>query len=1025
VEALLAAHDHPAVLPETRMVTIGATFDDRSFAYSTDTILAGRYKLLEEIAEGGMGTVWVAQQTEPVRRKVALKLIKPGMDSRRVLARFDVERQALAMMDHPNIAKVLDGGVTDQGRPFFVMEYVKGVPITDYCDQNRLLLEERLKLFVQVCHAVQHAHQKGIIHRDLKPSNVLVCLYDEQAVPKVIDFGLAKAMHEPLTDNTLHTAHGLMLGTPLYMSPEQAEFNNLDIDTRSDVYSLGVILYELLTGTTPLERKRFQEASWPEILRLIKEEEPPRPSAKLSGESALARIAANRRSEGARLERQVRGDLDWIVMKALEKERSRRYESASALTRDIERYLRNEPIHARSPSSVYRFRKFARRNRMALTTALLVASALLAGTMVSVRQAIRAMRAEAVADAERNEAERQRAAAEAHFRQARRAVDDYLTSVSESKLLNVPGLQPLRKELLESALTYYRQFIDQYGHDPSVQADLAAAYVRVGDITRVIGSQEEAMALLERAVRAYERLTHEQPASAAYSAGLARAYSCIGDVQFATSRVDGSETSYRRALALYEKLAAGNPGDDDYRSRLADLYIDLGSVQCALERLNEAEGSQRRALAIYEPLARHNPRVSAYQAGLARAYENLGSAQRKLGQMSDAEVSGKRAVDLREKLVAENPGLSEYRHHLAEAYNGLYVAQVEAGHLPDADWSFQRTVDIYEMLVRENPLVTDYREQLAHKYFNLGYAQRLAGHRPEAEASYRQSLGMYEQLAFEHPTVGDYPVGLGTAHLHLGILRSEVGQNEEAEQSWKQASADFSHAAELGYATATVFSGLGDSLAMRGEWSGAADAFFRAADVSHRAWKMLYQLALLQLAAGDEASYRATCSEFASRYGAGAGRAECAAIAMACMAGEGAVEDFSDVLAIAQRAADSDRKNPVLQTLLGAVQFRARRTEEAIATLEKALPAHALAELAAPKQLDPIRISRLTAETMLALAYREQGNNEAFAKHLQSLRQFVAKLEATTPQHSEGIAKWALSCALHLTKRQLERLDAS
>src|SRR5205085_10945460 len=285
----------------------------RPQAEQVGTLLAGRYKLLEQIGEGGMGTVWVAEQTQPVRRKVALKLIKAGMDSKTVLARFEAERQALALMDHPNIAKVLDGGTTESGRPFFVMEHVKGIPFTKYCDEARLSVQERLTLFMAVCHAVQHAHQKGIIHRDLKPSNILVCLYDGVPIPKVIDCGLAKAMYQPLTEHTLHTAQGLMMGTPLYMSPEQAELNNLDVDTRTDIYSLGVILYELLTGTTPLERKRLKEAAWQEMLRLIKDEEPPKPSTRLSGSGTLPTVAAQRKLEPAKLTKLVRGDLDWIV----------------------------------------------------------------------------------------------------------------------------------------------------------------------------------------------------------------------------------------------------------------------------------------------------------------------------------------------------------------------------------------------------------------------------------------------------------------------------------------------------------------------------------------------------------------------------------------------------------------------------------------------------------------------------------------------------------------------------------------
>src|SRR5580692_1260331 len=381
VDALLQAHDQSGELPDVRTLNFagGGQSSVAGSVVAAGKIIADRYRLLEEIGEGGMGTVCVAEQLQPVRRRVAIKLIKPGMDSRQVLSRFEVERQALALMDHPNIAKVLDGGVTEQGCPFFVMEYVKGVPITEYCAEARVTVEERLDLFVQVCHAVQHAHQKGIIHRDLKPSNILVCLYDGQPVPKVIDFGLAKAMHQPLTDHTLYTAHGLMVGTPLYMSPEQAEFNNLDIDTRTDIYSLGVILYELLTGTTPLDRQRFKEAAWHEMVRLIREEEPSRPSIKLSGSGSLPSVAAQRSWEPAQLTRLVRGDLDWIVMKALDKDRSRRYETANGLARDIERYLADEVVEARPPSAGYQLRKFISRHKGQVAAVAALLLALLAG----------------------------------------------------------------------------------------------------------------------------------------------------------------------------------------------------------------------------------------------------------------------------------------------------------------------------------------------------------------------------------------------------------------------------------------------------------------------------------------------------------------------------------------------------------------------------------------------------------------------------------------------------------------------
>ncbi len=302
----------------------------------------GPYRLMEQIGEGGFGLVFVAEQQEPVKRKVALKVIKPGMDSKQVIARFEAERQALALMEHPNIARVFDAGTTESGRPYFVMELVRGIPITEYCDQNHFSPGERVELFVSVCHAIQHAHQKGIIHRDIKPSNVLVTSHDGKPVAKVIDFGVAKAIHQHLTERTIYTEFAQMIGTPLYMSPEQAEMSGLDIDTRSDIYSLGVLLYELLTGSTPLEKKRFALAAFDEMRRLIREEEPPKPSQRLSTSESLPSLAANRKTEPAKLSKMLRREVDWIVMKALEKDRTRRYETANGLARDLQRYLADE-----------------------------------------------------------------------------------------------------------------------------------------------------------------------------------------------------------------------------------------------------------------------------------------------------------------------------------------------------------------------------------------------------------------------------------------------------------------------------------------------------------------------------------------------------------------------------------------------------------------------------------------------------------------------------------------------------------
>jgi serine/threonine protein kinase/Flp pilus assembly protein TadD len=378
VEELLRANDQSDSFLESPAVAAGGTGDYRPGdppagelqppAEGPGTRL-GPYKLLEQIGEGGMGTVWMAEQQEPVRRRVALKVTKAGLDSAPVIARFEAERQALALMDHPHIAQVFDGGTTAGGRPYFVMELVKGTPITRYCDEHRLTPRQRLELFAPVCQAIQHAHQKGIIHRDVKPSNVLVAPYDGKPVVKVIDFGVAKATGQRLTERTLFTGFGAVVGTLEYMSPEQAELNNRDIDTRSDIYSLGVLLYELLTGTTPLERNRAQEAGLLEALRIIREEETPRPSMRLSTLEELPSIAANRGLEPKKLSGLVRGELDWIVMKALEKDRTRRYETADGLARDLQRYLADEPVEACPPSAGYRLKKFARRHKVGLAIA--------------------------------------------------------------------------------------------------------------------------------------------------------------------------------------------------------------------------------------------------------------------------------------------------------------------------------------------------------------------------------------------------------------------------------------------------------------------------------------------------------------------------------------------------------------------------------------------------------------------------------------------------------------------------------
>lgn len=485
VNKLLSAHDTldnclDAPAAEWRPV-VGDFLEDTLItetAISEDEgSVIGSYRLMEQIGEGGFGLVFVADQQQPVRRRVALKILKPGMDTREVVARFEAERQALALMDHPNIAAVYDAGTTETGRPYFVMELVRGVAITDFCDRHELDVEHRLKLFAAVCKAVHHAHQKGIIHRDIKPSNVLVVSHDGAPVVKVIDFGVAKAIGQRLTDKSIYTRFNAMMGTPLYMSPEQAEMSGLDIDTRSDIYSLGVLLYELLTGTTPFDSKRMNSAAYDEMRRIIREEEPPLPSERLTTLGKLtSTVESGARRTSVTLPRLVRGDLDWIVMKAMEKDRQRRYDSASSLAADVQRYLNNDAIEARPPSQMYRLQKLARRHKLILTTASLVTASLLLGTGISIWQATKAI-------SERNEKEVARQdAVDARIKatDAQKQIEEFAERLKQANILVTSGRGHAMAGRLSSAFTDYSDAIEIQPNYYNAWLERASLQVQVG-----------------------------------------------------------------------------------------------------------------------------------------------------------------------------------------------------------------------------------------------------------------------------------------------------------------------------------------------------------------------------------------------------------------------------------------------------------------------------------------------------------------------------------------------------------------
>ncbi|MEM6749132.1 MAG: serine/threonine-protein kinase [Planctomycetota bacterium] len=501
VEALLEADAEAASFLESVTLDPEATLEHRVGAPPPPSEQPGqelgRYKLLQKIGEGGFGSVWMAEQREPVKRRVALKIIKLGMDTKQVIARFEAERQALAMMDHPHIAKVFDAGSTETGRPYFVMEYIRGVPVLEYCDTEKLSPVERLKLFIPVCQAIQHAHQKGIIHRDIKPGNVLITLHDGVPVPKVIDFGIAKATSAELTNKTLFTEHRQMIGTPAYMSPEQAEMSGLDIDTRSDIYALGVLLYELLTGTTPFDNRSLLQAGYEQMMHIIREQEPHKPSTRLSslGETAT-RMAAQRRTDAGKLGLLLRGDLDWIVMKCLEKDRSRRYDTANGLAADIQRHLDDEPVKAGPPSAGYRLSKFVKRNRVQVIAGGAIAASLVlgvlgatAGLLWALDEKQRADVAAASAEGARDQSERQRQAAEA----SRRAAEQQ-TGIAKAQLARSEEFRGFMVELLGSI----EPDLEAPERSFAIRALIETAYdkVRAGDV-RDVNARAEVIDLLD------------------------------------------------------------------------------------------------------------------------------------------------------------------------------------------------------------------------------------------------------------------------------------------------------------------------------------------------------------------------------------------------------------------------------------------------------------------------------------------------------------------------------------------------
>jgi tetratricopeptide (TPR) repeat protein len=778
VELMLAAHDTPqslldrlapAAMPAEGVTGAFAAAEidgpSKGEAEAVGALIAGRYKLIEEIGEGGMGTVWMAQQTEPVRRLVALKVIKPGMDSKQVLARFEAERQALALMDHPNIARVLDAGATDSGRPYFVMELVKGVPLTRYCDEHRLTPKERLELFIPVCQAIQHAHQKGIIHRDIKPSNVLVALYDGKPVPKVIDFGIAKATGQQLTEKTLVTGFGSIVGTLEYMSPEQAELNQLDIDTRSDIYSLGVLLYELLTGTTPLERKRLKEAALLEVLRIIREEEPARPSMRLSTTDELPSVAANRGLEPKKLSGLLRGELDWIVMKALEKDRNRRYETANGFAVDVQRYLADEPVHACPPSAWYRFRKFARRNKVAMTTVGLVSATLVLGAAVSGYFAYQAGDRAAEAVAERDRAQKNlRGSLE---------VLDLITELDERQLALEPHQEPRRAALMKKALTFYERFLEENAAEPSMRRETGMAYRRAGDLHTFLGNHAEAEPYFQKGIALLERLAREFPQEPAYRRELASTYYSRVRLLYHLGRLREGKRDLRRALDLQEQLAADHD-DPEYRHDLAQSHNSMGVLHRHQGQSDAEERAYGQALRLSERL----PAVAKYRKSRVVFLGNLGKLLQETGRVKPAEQAFREAITLGEQVMRESEQERPFQAMVALTHGGLAGLYKETSRPAEAEREFGRALELSRRLLDDFPGVPRYRFNLAYQQHALAVLCWKIGKRTEADRLGTEACGLLKKLADDYPQVLNYTALLAVALNNLS--QSQAQQQDPA-----------------------------------------------------------------------------------------------------------------------------------------------------------------------------------------------------------------------------------------------------
>jgi serine/threonine protein kinase len=738
---------------------LAAFLDELGPGVGAGTVLAGKYKILREIGQGGMGVVYQAEQLQP-RRAVAVKMILEGMDTKEVLARFDSEKEALARMDHPNIARVIDSGSSPSGKPYFVMEFVKGEPITAYCDRKRLLPNDRLGLLRQVCSAVQHAHQKGIIHRDIKPSNVLIEEVDGQPIPKVIDFGLAKALAGKLTDKTLVSEVGKTVGTLIYSSPEQAAGRQYDVDTRTDVYSLGVLMYELLAGAPPFTEDELKKIGDDAMRKEIIGTEPSKPSTKLSSSNALLSIAANRQLEPAKLTRLVRGELDWIAMRALEKEPQRRYETPIQLSDDIERYLHNEPVKAGKPNALYRLKKFVRRNRGPVLAGCLLVIALAAG-LIAVNMEQRktdvalTQRKTALDDAEseRNKAIESAALASKRFDEKRLALDEMLKTFSDKNLRGQPGSQPIRKLFLERGIEQYQAMLADRAGDPDVSLHTGNALRELGIVTNELGNTEESLAQFARAVDICRASAAANPNDLRLVAALGDALFEQAQALFVQQRNTDAKPFADESVEIFKSLSEKSPTEIDYQAKWGRALVRRASL---LPKEQSPDVDQTQGLKLLRAVVEAKPNNPDYLIFLARAVNN--DASSRFGTKPQALGAYKEAVTLTERAIQLAPAV-----HLGNALRAVFVRNASKT-LIEANKSSEAIAYVDGMLaairrnVVENPAVIDGPVFLADLLGERARVLEILARPDDAIRTYQEIVQVNDALAQRDPSNDKYPL---------------------------------------------------------------------------------------------------------------------------------------------------------------------------------------------------------------------------------------------------------------------------